>query len=94
MSSSKTKTPVDLAVAVIRKWKETYKWVPIFGAVTAIAMAFTVGANNLPASVRTHIYIFIFGHDSLLIHFFYALIENVMTLHYFILYPKYLKILC
>ena len=59
MSSNSKILQIDLAAGVIRKWKETYRWIPIFGAVAAISMAFSVGANNLPApvcvfSVRTY----------------------------------------
>ncbi|KAA8515061.1 hypothetical protein F0562_018152 [Nyssa sinensis] len=50
MSTNRNTTAVAVAIGVVGKWKETYKWVPIFGAITAIAMAFSVGANNIPAS--------------------------------------------
>ncbi|PSS29040.1 Phosphate permease [Actinidia chinensis var. chinensis] len=53
MSSNSTVLQIDLAAGVIRKWKETYRWIPIFGAVAAISMAFSVGANNLPAPFST-----------------------------------------
>ncbi|KAK2642526.1 hypothetical protein Ddye_024289 [Dipteronia dyeriana] len=49
MSSKNEKIPVEFSVNVVGKWKETYKWVPILGAFTAIAMAFSAGANNIPA---------------------------------------------
>ncbi|KAM1792833.1 hypothetical protein ACFX12_036649 [Malus domestica] len=40
---------------VVREWKETYGWMPIFGAVAAIAAAFSTGANNLPSPFSTPI---------------------------------------
>ncbi|KAM1245285.1 hypothetical protein ACFX2I_036502 [Malus domestica] len=40
---------------VVREWKETYGWIPIFGAVAAIAAAFSTGANNLPSPFSTPI---------------------------------------
>ncbi|TXG47658.1 hypothetical protein EZV62_026952 [Acer yangbiense] len=49
MSSRNEKIPVEFSVNVVGKWKETYKWVPILGAFAAISMAFSAGANNLPA---------------------------------------------
>lgn len=51
MASENKTIPVDLAIGVLGKWKETYGWIPIFGAIAAIAMAFSAGANNLPAPV-------------------------------------------
>lgn len=51
MSSKNDQVPIDLAIKVLGNWKETYRWIPIFGAVAAIAMAFVTGANNLPAPV-------------------------------------------
>lgn len=51
MPINKGKIPVDLAAGVVGKWKETYRWIPIFGAIAAFAMSFSAGANNLPASV-------------------------------------------
>ncbi|XP_059669574.1 uncharacterized protein LOC132314767 [Cornus florida] len=53
MSSDNQKVAVEVAIGALGKWKDTYKWVPVFGAITAIAMAFSVGANNLPASFST-----------------------------------------
>ncbi|KAI9198644.1 hypothetical protein LWI28_019600 [Acer negundo] len=49
MFSRNEKIPVEFSVNVVGKWKETYKWVPILGAFAAISMAFSAGANNLPA---------------------------------------------
>ncbi|KAI8000483.1 hypothetical protein LOK49_LG09G00957 [Camellia lanceoleosa] len=53
MSINRTTVQVDLAAEVIRKWKETYQWIPIFGAIAATSMSFSVGANNLPAPFST-----------------------------------------
>ncbi|KAL7243457.1 hypothetical protein ACSBR1_015783 [Camellia fascicularis] len=53
MSINRTTVHVDLAAEVIRKWKETYQWIPIFGAIAATSMSFSVGANNLPAPFST-----------------------------------------
>ncbi|KAF5943932.1 hypothetical protein HYC85_018009 [Camellia sinensis] len=53
MSIKRTTVHVDLAAEVIRKWKETYQWIPIFGAIAATSMSFSVGANNLPAPFST-----------------------------------------
>ncbi|KAK5792251.1 hypothetical protein PVK06_033365 [Gossypium arboreum] len=44
-----TKIAVELATKVVGKWSDTYQWIPTFGAFATIAMAFSVGANNLPA---------------------------------------------
>ena len=43
---------IDFATKTVRNWKETYQWIPIFGAFAAISTAFLAGANNLPAPVR------------------------------------------
>ncbi|XP_022723744.1 sodium-dependent phosphate transporter 1-like [Durio zibethinus] len=43
------KIAVELATRVVGNWKETYQWIPIYGAFATIALAFSVGANNLPA---------------------------------------------
>ncbi|PQQ21809.1 sodium-dependent phosphate transporter 1 [Prunus yedoensis var. nudiflora] len=53
MSSKNDQVPIDLAIKVLGNWKETYRWIPIFGAVAAIALAFVTGANNLPAPFST-----------------------------------------
>ncbi|WJZ96570.1 hypothetical protein VitviT2T_015244 [Vitis vinifera] len=53
MASENKTIPADLAIGVLGKWKETYGWIPIFGAIAAIAMAFSAGANNLPAPFAT-----------------------------------------
>ncbi|KAF8413710.1 hypothetical protein HHK36_001702 [Tetracentron sinense] len=53
MSTKKERIPVDLAIGVIGKWKETYRWIPIFGTFLAFAMAFATGANNLPIPFST-----------------------------------------
>ncbi|CAK9148086.1 unnamed protein product [Ilex paraguariensis] len=50
-----TTTTVDLAIRVVGKWKDTYRWIPIFGTIAAIAMAFSAGANNLTAPFSTPI---------------------------------------
>ncbi|KAM1455611.1 hypothetical protein TB2_004682 [Malus domestica] len=55
MSSGNDSGPVDIAINVVRQWKETYRWIPIFGAVAAIAAAFLTGGNNLPAPFSTPI---------------------------------------
>ncbi|KAL5839286.1 hypothetical protein ACOSQ3_011992 [Xanthoceras sorbifolium] len=49
MSSKNGKIPVEFSANVVGKWKETYHWIPILGAFAAISMAFSAGANNLPA---------------------------------------------
>lgn len=59
MPINKGKIPVDLAAGVVGNWKETYRWIPIFGAIAAFAMSFSAGANNLPASVRQFFIIYI-----------------------------------
>lgn len=51
MSMKNNTIPVDLAIGIIGKWKETYRWIPIFGAFAAVMLAFAAGANNLPAPV-------------------------------------------
>ncbi|XP_048229559.1 sodium-dependent phosphate transporter 1 [Ricinus communis] len=55
MPSNNDKIPIELAIRVIGKWKETYSWIPIFGAFAAVAVAFSTGANNLPAPFSTPI---------------------------------------
>lgn len=51
MPANSEKIPVEFAVQVVGKWKETYQWVPVLGGFAAFAMAFSAGANNLPAPV-------------------------------------------
>lgn len=53
-----TTIPVNIVIEVVGNWKETYGWIPIFGAVSAFAMAFSAGANNLGTSVRVYINLF------------------------------------
>lgn len=60
MSSKHEKINVEFASAVVGKWKETYHWVPILGAFAAVAMAFSAGANNLPAPVCFYLFHFIY----------------------------------
>lgn len=60
MSSGNDSGPVDIAVNVVRQWKETYRWIPIFGAVAAIEAAFLTGGNNLPAPVCVFLLGFMF----------------------------------
>ncbi|EEF40112.1 phosphate transporter, putative [Ricinus communis] len=55
MPSNNDKIPIELAIRVIGKWKETFSWIPIFGAFAAVAVAFSTGANNLPAPFSTPI---------------------------------------
>lgn len=43
---------LDFAMKTVGKWKDTYQWIPIFGAFAAITTSFFAGANNLPAPVR------------------------------------------
>ncbi|KAL3520082.1 hypothetical protein ACH5RR_018231 [Cinchona calisaya] len=42
--------PVNVAVGVVGKWKETYQWIPIFSGIATFSLAFSAGANNLPTS--------------------------------------------
>jgi len=51
MSSKEGKVAVDLTAEIVGRWKETYQWIPIFGAFATVAMAFSAGANNLTAPV-------------------------------------------
>lgn len=51
MSSKHVKIPVDLAIEMVRRWNETYHWIPISGAFAAISVAFSTGANSLTAPV-------------------------------------------
>lgn len=44
---------IDLSAGIIRKWKETYQWIPIFGSLLAFATAFVTGANSIPVPVRS-----------------------------------------
>ncbi|KAH9749123.1 phosphate transporter [Citrus sinensis] len=53
MPADSEKIPVEFAVQVVGKWKETYQWVPVLGGFAAFAMAFSAGANNLPAPFST-----------------------------------------
>ncbi|MBA0569654.1 hypothetical protein Golob_003371, partial [Gossypium lobatum] len=55
MPSKNDKIAVELATKVVGKWNNTYQWIPTFGAFATIAMAFSVGANNLPAPFSTSI---------------------------------------
>ncbi|MBA0779131.1 hypothetical protein Gotri_003411, partial [Gossypium trilobum] len=55
MPSKNDKIAVELATKVVGKWNDTYQWIPTFGAFATIAMAFSVGANNLPAPFSTSI---------------------------------------
>ncbi|KAH7545013.1 hypothetical protein FEM48_Zijuj01G0048400 [Ziziphus jujuba var. spinosa] len=49
MSMKNDLVSIELAIKTVGKWKETYQWIPILGAIAAIATAFSTGANNLPA---------------------------------------------
>ncbi|XP_010999787.1 PREDICTED: sodium-dependent phosphate transporter 1-like [Populus euphratica] len=53
MSSNEGKVAVDLTAGIVGRWKETYQWIPIFGALATVAMAFSAGANNLTAPFST-----------------------------------------
>ncbi|KAL3596587.1 hypothetical protein D5086_008224 [Populus alba] len=53
MSSKEGKVAVDLTAAIVGRWKETYQWIPIFGAFATVAVAFSAGANNLTAPFST-----------------------------------------
>ncbi|KAL9455875.1 hypothetical protein AB3S75_005161 [Citrus x aurantiifolia] len=53
MPADSEKILVEFAVQVVGKWKETYQWVPVLGGFAAFAMAFSAGANNLPAPFST-----------------------------------------
>ncbi|KAA3482062.1 sodium-dependent phosphate transporter 1-like isoform X1 [Gossypium australe] len=55
MPSKNDKIAVELATKVVGKWNDTYQWIPTFGAFATIAMAFSVGAKNLPAPFSTSI---------------------------------------
>ncbi|KAH1048458.1 hypothetical protein J1N35_039242 [Gossypium stocksii] len=55
MPSKSDKIAVELATKVVGKWNDSYQWIPTFGAFATIAMAFSVGANNLPAPFSTSI---------------------------------------
>nr|ACD56626.1 PiT transporter-like protein [Gossypium raimondii] len=55
MPSKNDKIAVELATKVVGKWNDTYQWIPTLGAFATIAMAFSVGANNLPAPFSTSI---------------------------------------
>lgn len=57
---NENKTAVELATRIVGKWKETYEWIPIFGGFATIALAFSVGANNLPAPVCVSFFLFFF----------------------------------
>ncbi|CAL1400839.1 unnamed protein product [Linum trigynum] len=50
---SREKVTVDLAARVVGNWKETYVWIPILGAFAVVALAFSTGANNIPAPLST-----------------------------------------
>ncbi|KAG6777187.1 hypothetical protein POTOM_017003 [Populus tomentosa] len=53
MSSKEGKVAVDLTAGIVGRWKETYQWIPIFGAFATVAVAFSAGANNLTAPFST-----------------------------------------
>nr|ACD56639.1 hypothetical CAN71203.1-like protein [Gossypioides kirkii] len=55
MTSKNDKIAVELATKVVGKWNDNYQLIPTFGAFATIAMAFSVGANNLPAPFSTSI---------------------------------------
>ncbi|KAJ8633426.1 hypothetical protein MRB53_026762 [Persea americana] len=46
---------IDLSAGIIRKWKETYQWIPIFGSLLAFATAFVTGANSIPVPFSTSV---------------------------------------
>ncbi|CAN1283522.1 Phosphate-repressible phosphate permease pho-4 [Linum perenne] len=50
---SREKVSIDLATRVVGSWKDTYVWIPILGAFAAVALAFSTGANNIPAPVSS-----------------------------------------
>jgi len=58
MSSKEGKVVVDLTAGIVGGWKETYQWIPIFGAFATVAMAFSAGANNLTAPVGLSPFLF------------------------------------
>lgn len=60
MSSKEGKVVVDLTAGIVGRWKETYQWIPIFGAFATVAMAFSAGANNLTAPVGLSPFLFFF----------------------------------
>ncbi|KAJ7968765.1 Phosphate transporter [Quillaja saponaria] len=53
MSSNNETNSIEVANSLVGQWNETYRWIPIAGAVAAIAMAFSAGANNLAAPFST-----------------------------------------
>ncbi|OMO76164.1 Phosphate transporter [Corchorus capsularis] len=55
LASKNEKIGVELASRVVGKWKETYEWIPIIGGFATFALAFSVGANNLPAPFSTSV---------------------------------------
>ncbi|XVF40281.1 hypothetical protein PTKIN_Ptkin01aG0099600 [Pterospermum kingtungense] len=55
MTSKNEKIGVELATRVVGQWKETYQWIPIFGAFATIGLAFSIGGNNLPAPFSTSV---------------------------------------
>ncbi|PON80636.1 Phosphate transporter [Parasponia andersonii] len=50
---SSLKNYENVSIDVVRKWQDTYQWIPIFGAFVAMFTAFLAGANNLPAPFST-----------------------------------------
>ncbi|XP_077227039.1 uncharacterized protein LOC143860335 [Tasmannia lanceolata] len=55
MSTGKGKISIDLSIGIIGRWKETFRWIPIFGAFLAFANAFATGANSLPVPFSTSV---------------------------------------
>ncbi|KAF9590788.1 hypothetical protein IFM89_038380 [Coptis chinensis] len=53
MPSKEGKIPVHVIAGVVGKWRETYRWIPIFGGFIAFAMAFCAGANNISVPFST-----------------------------------------
>ncbi|KAJ7968767.1 Phosphate transporter [Quillaja saponaria] len=53
MSSNNETKSIEVANSLVGQWNETYRWIPIAGAVAAIAMAFSAGANNRAAPFST-----------------------------------------
>ncbi|KAF3451242.1 hypothetical protein FNV43_RR07337 [Rhamnella rubrinervis] len=53
MSLKNGKVSIDFLIGTVGKWKETYQWIPVFGAFTAIATAILTGANILPTPISS-----------------------------------------
>ncbi|XP_024028154.1 sodium-dependent phosphate transporter 2 [Morus notabilis] len=53
MSLKNESVTLDFATKTVGNWKETYQWIPIFGAFAAITTSFLAGGNNLPAPFAT-----------------------------------------